>query len=351
MRFGRSPGREEAQAIRVGVFGAGYWGALTEAAARWLPEIAVDRVWSRNAERATALASKVGCRVARALDDIEDLDLVVAGLPPVAIPPVARSCLERGVPCLLEKPVSIDAARVRELATRFDELGAPAAVNLQGRFVPAVHAVRTAVASGRYGKLLEVEVSALGNRGCAASPVPHSWLHRIEDGGGVAGISGPHAAEFLLSLAGTGEAVYSRSWTEVRHRPDEAGVMRECTAPDNVEILTTHDNGVRGRLRLSTTARKKEEMWTARCEGGTLRVGADDRPVVVENFGESTPLPFDRCEILTKTGLSDHRGLEKCPDGVLPTLVLLARFVRGDPSVPDLHLMTRCMEILSPAVR
>ena len=333
---------------RVGVFGAGYWAALAEAAARWLPEVAVDRVWSRSEERATALASKVGCRVARTLDDVADLDAVVAGLPPVAIPTVARACVEHGVRCLLEKPVSLDAAQVRELAAQFDEQDLPAAVNLQGRFVPAMHAVRAAVASEQYGRLLEVDVSALGNRGCTASPVPHSWLNRIEDGGGAAGISGPHAAEFLLSLAGAGKVVFSRSWTEVAQRPDEAGVMQECTAPDNVEILTAHDSGVRGRLRLSTTARKKEETWTARCEGGTLRVGADDRAVVVENFGESTPLPSDRHDVLASAGLADHRGLQECPDGVFPALVLLALFVSGDTPVPDLHLTTSCMEILSP---
>ncbi|MHC4137431.1 MAG: Gfo/Idh/MocA family protein [Planctomycetota bacterium] len=334
---------------RVGVFGTGYWGALAEAAVQWLPEVAVDRVWSRSDERARALASQLGCRVARTLDDIADLDVVVAGLPPGATPAVARACLEHGVRCLLEKPVSLDASQVRALAVRFDEHDLPAAVNLQGRFVPAMHAVRAAVAAGQYGRLLEVTVSALGNRGCTASPVPHSWLNRIEDGGGVAGISGPHAAESLLSLAGSGTVVFSRSWTEVPQKPDEAGVMRKCTAPDNVEILTAHANGVRGRLRLSTTARKKEETWTARCEGGTLRVGADDRAVVVENFGASTPLPSDRHDVLTSADLADHRGLQECPDGVFPALVLLVLFARGDTSVPDLHLMTSCMEILSPA--
>ena len=332
---------------RAGVFGTGYWGALAEAAARWLPEVAVDRVWSRREERAAALASRVGCRVARTLDDVADLDVVVAGLPPVAIPAVARACLEHGVRCVLEKPVSLDASQVRALALRFDEHDLAAAVNLQGRFVPALHAARAAVAAGQYGRLLEVDVSAFGNRGCTASPVPHSWLNRIEDGGGVAGISGPHAAEFLLSLAGSGRVVFSRSWTEVPQRPDEAGVMRTCTAPDNVEILTAHANGVRGRLRLSTTARRKEETWTARCEGGTLRIGADDHAVVVENFGKSTPLPSDRHGVLASAGLTDHRGLQECPDGVFPALALLALFVSGDTSVPDLHLMTSCMELLS----
>jgi len=333
--------------VRIGVFGAGYWAALAEAAARWLPDVAVDRVWSRNEERAADLAAKVGCRVARSLDDVDGLDIAVAGLPPVAIPAVADACLERGVRCVLEKPVSLDAAHVRTLATRFAEHGLPAAVNLQARFVPAMHAVRAAVASGRYGPLLEVDVTALGNRGCTASPIPHSWLHRIEDGGGVAGISGPHAAEFLLSLAGAGTAVYSRTWMEVPQRPDAAGVGQECTAPDNVEILTAHDNGVRGRLRLSTTARKKEETWTARCEGGTLRVGADDRAVFVENFGETTALPCDRNDVLMSVGLTDYAGLQECPDRVFPALVLLARFVKGDTSMPDLPLMTSCMELLT----
>ncbi len=333
---------------RVGVFGAGYWGAIAEAAARWLPDdLSIDRVWSRRGERADALASRIGCRVARSLDDVADLDVAVAGVPPTAITPVTEACLEHGVRCILEKPVSLDPARIRQWAAWFDAADLSTAVHLQGRFVPAMHAVRTAVASGRYGRLLEVDVTALGNRGCDASKDPHSWIHRVEDGGGIAGISGPHAAEFLLALAGNGEAVFSRSWTEVASRPDRDGIMQACTADDNVEVLTAHDNGVRGRLRLGTTARRKEETWSARCEEGTLRIGADDRAVIVENFGKTTPLPSDRHDVLASVGLADHPGLCECPDGVFPALVLLTVFVRSEAPLPDLPLMAKCMDLLS----
>ena len=144
--------------IRIGVFGAGYWGPITEAMARWLPEVVVDRVWSRRDQRSAELAAKVGCRAAEAIDDVENLDLAVAALPPVAIPTVASACLERGVRCLLEKPVCLDAAEIRALDARFEEQGLAAAVNLQGRFVPAMHPVRHAVVSGQFGRLAEVDV-------------------------------------------------------------------------------------------------------------------------------------------------------------------------------------------------
>jgi predicted dehydrogenase len=339
---------EPAEKSRVGVFGAGYWATLAEAATRWLPEIEIDRVWSRTPDRAADLAAKIGCRVARGLDDVADLDLAVVGLPPVAMPEVAMACLTHRVRCLLEKPVALDAASIEKVAARFKDAGLPAAVNLQGRFVPAMHAVRAAVASGQYGRLLEVDVAALGNRGCTASKLPHSWLNLREEGGGVVGISGPHAAEFLLALAGAGETVFARAWMEVPERADTAGTMQPCTANDNLEVITEHDAKVRGRLRVSTTARKEEESWSARCEGGTLRVGADDRPVLVENFGETTALPCERIDVLQAVGLADHAGLNECPDPVFPALVLLALFVRGDESVPDLDLMARCMAILAP---
>lgn len=61
--------------IRVGVFGAGYWGPIAEAMTSWLSEVAVDRVWSRSDERSAELAAKVGCRTAEALDDVASLDL------------------------------------------------------------------------------------------------------------------------------------------------------------------------------------------------------------------------------------------------------------------------------------
>ena len=162
----------------------------------------------------------------------------------------------------------------------------------------------------------------------------------------MAGISGPHAAEFLLSLAGAGRVVYSRSWIEVPQRIHDGGVLRPCTAPDNAEILTEHESGIRGRLRLGTTARKKEEWWTARCEGGTLRVGPDGEAVLVENFGVTTSLPTSRLDVLESAGLADHRGLRDCPDDVFPALVFVALFARGSPT-PGLDLMASCMELLS----
>ena len=70
--------------IRIGVFGAGYWGRLAEAAARWLPEVTVDRVWSRSAPRAEELAAKLGCRVAGSRGDVADPDHGVKRRAPVA---------------------------------------------------------------------------------------------------------------------------------------------------------------------------------------------------------------------------------------------------------------------------
>lgn len=345
--------------MKLGIFGLGYWRELAAAIPRWLPDLRVERVWSRSAEKARVVVAEVRSAsgadraVARGPTDMDGLDLAVIATPPGVEPPLLRAAIERRLPSLVEKPVSLERAELARLVRLAEDARVPVAVNLQARFVPEMHALRTLVRGGHRGALREVEVVCLGNRGHASAPVPHGWQHRSEDGGGVIGASGPHAAELLLALAGPGAVVFRRAWTEVAARADGAGVARPCTAPDNAEILTEHAGGARGRLRLGTTSRKKEETWTARCADGTLRIRADGRLVEVDNFGAATEHAAGRREVLAAAGLAAHAGLGACPDAQFPALALLAAFAarlagESGHALPDLPLMASCLDLLSP---
>ena len=214
-----------------------------------------------------------------------------------------------------------------------------------------MHVLRSLVNSKKYGLLREIDVSILGNAGGAAAPIPHSWLHQIDAGGGVRSISGPHAMEFALALAGPGRRSFSKIWTEIARRRDAGGELRECSADDNALIISEHDDGAISVIRLGTTSRKAEEIWTARCDEATVRYSAEKKLIIIENFGKFTELATDRSTVLNDYDLNDSVNLLKCSERSFPALVLLKVFVKkiaGEiVDLPDLNILGRCVSLLS----
>jgi myo-inositol 2-dehydrogenase/D-chiro-inositol 1-dehydrogenase len=112
--------------LRVGILGTGRAGAAHAAAYGRLPGVAVAAVWSRTRGRAEALAATVGAAAppgappVAVYDGWEDLlgavdvvSLTTAGA--VRLAPFAAA-LERGLPILVEKPVSVELPEARAMA-------------------------------------------------------------------------------------------------------------------------------------------------------------------------------------------------------------------------------------------
>lgn len=90
--------------------GAGSWGSVHARKLAQRTDADLVAIWDHDADRAGALAAEVGCP--RTLVDASelpaDLDAAVVAVSTEAHGAVARSLLERGVPVLLEKPLSAD---------------------------------------------------------------------------------------------------------------------------------------------------------------------------------------------------------------------------------------------------
>lgn len=104
------------KALRLGLIGAGHWGQTYIKTVAGLKDVVLARVASSN----PATPSLVGkeCAVTpdwKAVAGARDLDGVIIAAPPALHAEMASACLETGLPVLVEKPLTMDAAQAHGL--------------------------------------------------------------------------------------------------------------------------------------------------------------------------------------------------------------------------------------------
>lgn len=129
--------------LRVAVYGVGHLGKFHARIWREHPRAELVAVLDTDAERARALASELGCV---ALDPREpppaDLDLASVVVPTVHHEAVAVPLLERGIACLIEKPIAPDVAAGERILAAARRGRATVSVGHVERFQPGVRRVR-----------------------------------------------------------------------------------------------------------------------------------------------------------------------------------------------------------------
>jgi predicted dehydrogenase len=129
--------------LRVAALGCGHLGTYHARILRDHPGAELVHVVDVNGEKAAALAAETGCEPLTSLADLPaDLDAVTIAVPTSVHAEAAIPLLERGVPCLVEKPLAgtlADADRILDAARRG---GAALAVGHVERFQPGLRKVR-----------------------------------------------------------------------------------------------------------------------------------------------------------------------------------------------------------------
>ncbi|MBM3975365.1 MAG: Gfo/Idh/MocA family oxidoreductase [Planctomycetes bacterium] len=129
--------------LRVAVYGVGHLGKFHARIWREHPRAELVAVLDVDAERARALAAELGCA---ALDPRAappaGLDLASVVVPTAQHEAVAVPLLERGVACLIEKPIAPDPAAGARILAAARRAGARVSVGHVERFQPGVRRVR-----------------------------------------------------------------------------------------------------------------------------------------------------------------------------------------------------------------
>ena len=158
--------------VRFGVLGAGRIGKVHAKAVSSNPDASLVAVADAMADAANALAAQYGAEV-RSISQIEaanDIDAVVICTPTDTHADLIERFSRAGKAIFCEKPVDLDAERVKACLKVVEETGAKLMVGFNRRFDPHFMAVRAAIDAGKIG---DVEMVTIISRDPGAPPVDY----------------------------------------------------------------------------------------------------------------------------------------------------------------------------------
>ena len=130
--------------LRVAVVGVGHLGRIHARIYAENPAAELVGVVDADGGRAEALAGELDCRAFADAGDLpEDLDAVSVVVPTVHHAEVALPLLERGLACLVEKPLAADLAQADRILEAAQRGGATLAVGHVERFQPGLIRLRS----------------------------------------------------------------------------------------------------------------------------------------------------------------------------------------------------------------
>ncbi|HET7475073.1 MAG TPA: Gfo/Idh/MocA family oxidoreductase [Dermatophilaceae bacterium] len=259
--------------MRVGLAGTGRIGAFhgaTLASHGAVDELLVADV---DAERAAAVAGRLrehgtaGLVESRPVEDLLDagLDALVIAAATDAHADLIVAAVERGVPTLCEKPVSLDLGRTLEVVKVVESADVPVQIGFQRRFDAGYRAAREAVAGGGLGFVHTVVAQTLDN-----APPPADYVARsggifrdclVHDFDVIRFVTGREVSSVFATGSNRG-AAYFRELGDV----DTATAVLVLDDGTNVLVAGTRYNAAGHDVRLEVLG----------SEGG-LAVGLDDR--------------------------------------------------------------------------
>ena len=221
----------EPGAFRVGIVGAGTIAAVHCAALanviHLYPGLAlkprVVAVADINHALAERLAARFGIdRVAADWSELvssEDVDLVVACLPPAANRDVVLAAAAAGKHVVCEKPLGISTAEAAEMLEACRRAGVFHGIAAGYRWSPAVREIRTLIESGELGEIRSMRASFMLDYG-ADPATPLLWRFRKSlSGGGIAIDTGYHLVDCARYLVGEIVAIQGLTRTFITERP------------------------------------------------------------------------------------------------------------------------------------
>src|SRR5688572_15414320 len=217
--------------LPVAVIGCGRMGRLHARVYSQMPAVKLVGVHDANPDAAAAVAGEFNCRAFQSLDEL--LPTVAAAT--IAVPTqfhadVTGACLDRGVACLVEKPLARDVAEARRIVEQARRTGVPVQVGHIERFNPVVRAVDRLGIRPRFIEV--VRISPMTFRSLDVGVVLDVMIHDID---------------IILRLAGSTVA-----------RVDAVGVNVIGPVEDICNARLTFENGCIANVTASRLALKTE---------------------------------------------------------------------------------------------
>ena len=197
---------------------------------------------------------KLGITTFKSLDDaLQDPKRwrgAVVATPTSSHFPIAQTLLQRGIPCFIEKPLTLNPAHSQILADLQQRQGTLVQMGLVTRFIQPFVRLRQIARLGMLGAPLRYRARMMGN--VVTQPNNGSWRTDFQRGGGCLNEYGPHLLDLCRSIFGDVQRLDSAKF----------GQVHSTRGDDSFEIGWTHASGATGALWLDwcDTSRRKSAM-------------------------------------------------------------------------------------------
>jgi scyllo-inositol 2-dehydrogenase (NADP+) len=228
------------------------------------------------------LFRKLNFKAYASLDDALKSDSRIAGVI-VATPtpshyPIARTVLERSIPCFIEKPLTLDGARSRELVELAKTRNVYAHVGFVLRYVSTFSQLRDLVRSGELGAVRSYQARMNGN--VITKSDNKSWRTDFAAGGGCLNEYGPHLIDLCRFIFGDVSELLRA----------EKGHVYSTRADDRIAFNWVHASGLAGDVKLDwCDATKRKSVLEFVIDFEHARVTADNSALRY-SFHQSNPL-------------------------------------------------------------
>jgi predicted dehydrogenase len=255
--------KQRGTSLRFGLVGAGRIAQSYVQAFRETPNARLVAVADVDSAAAQAMAAQSGCRAYSSHAELADdgkVDAVIVATPPSAHGPVSVDFLERAIPVLCEKPVSIDLATARLIRKTAQEHKVLFTMASKFRYVEDVVRARNIVDSGILGEVVLFE-----NTFMSYVDMAKRWnSDRRVSGGGVFIDNGTHSVDIMRYFIGPLDMIHAVEG------PGTQGYSVEET----VHVTARATGGAIGRMDLSWSINKQTDDYISIYgSAGTLRVG------------------------------------------------------------------------------
>ncbi len=199
-----------------------------------------------------------------AASSVDRLDGVLIATPTPSHAHLVKWAINKGIPCFVEKPLTLDISASMELKSLAADKGVPVQVGFVLRYVASFQRIRELVSSLSLGALLEYTASMRGNV-ILKPPSPKSWQGNFKRGGGCLNEYGPHIIDLCQFIFGYIDEVADVRMTRVF-----------CmNADDKINFRCSHLNGCKGNVEIDwcdTTKRKSVVEFKVKFEHAEVRV-------------------------------------------------------------------------------
>ena len=202
-----------------------------------------DRVVVCDSSVSTAFLFRVlGFRTARSIEYAVATFNIKAGIvatPTTSHAEVVKELIQARIPCLVEKPLTLDVKKSADLKKQAEEAGDYLQVGFVLRFISTFTSLKRIVDSRCMGRALRYKASMRGN---AVGPETNlsGWRGDSTLGGGCLNEYGPHLLDLCLNSFGAVCQV-NRAIGESQYSPN---------ADDNISIELLHEGGIKGDIEM-----------------------------------------------------------------------------------------------------